>query len=248
MKVLTAFFMAWGCFCAIPCPVRRWDESIRPLMIVCLPILGLLLGGIWALAGLMVCCLPQLGAFGSALLTVLPALLTGFIHLDGFMDCCDAIFSRRNLEERQRILKDSHVGAFAVLGVNVLFLLTFSLFLTAELEEKLWVLVFLPAVTRACSAAAVGMIHPLGSSSYAGAYRARVHWGHTVVVVLIGVGCAAASVALCGRAGLSAVAAILGSIAGLRYAVRQLGGMSGDVSGFAITLGEFSGVLAVTFL
>ena len=33
------------------------------------------------------------------------------------MDCNDAIMSRRPLEERQRILKDSTVGAFAVVTV-----------------------------------------------------------------------------------------------------------------------------------
>lgn len=248
MKLITAFFMSWGCFCAIPCPVRKWDDAARPLMIVCLPVLGVFLGGLWALCGLVTCRLPEMGAFGAALLAVLPALLSGFIHTDGFMDCCDAIFSRRDLKERQRILKDSHVGAFAVLGVVVLFLLQFSLFLTVKLDGKLWAMVFLPAVTRACSAAAVDLIPPMESSSYAGTYRERVRRNHAAAIILIGLGCMAASVLLSGRAGLSAAAAALGSVAGLRYGIRQLGGMSGDVSGFAIHVGEFFGVLALTFL
>lgn len=33
------------------------------------------------------------------------------------MDCCDAILSRRDLRERQRILKDSTCGAFRVIAL-----------------------------------------------------------------------------------------------------------------------------------
>ena len=201
MKLITAFFMAWGCFCAIPCPVLKWDEDARPLMIVCLPVLGLFLGCLWALCGLLVWRVPQLGAFGAALLTVVPAVLSGFIHMDGFMDCCDAILSRRDLPRRQQILKDSHVGAFAVLGVVMLFLLQFSLFLTMEMEGKVWALLFLPAVTRACSAAAVDLVTPMETSSYAGAYRERVQKIHGAIVIVIGIVCVAVSVLVCGRAG-----------------------------------------------
>ena len=48
-KHIAAFFMAWGMFCAIPCPYRKWDETARGWMLVYLPVVGLILGGIWAL-------------------------------------------------------------------------------------------------------------------------------------------------------------------------------------------------------
>ena len=32
------------------------------------------------------------------------------------------------------------------------------------------------------------------------------------------------------------------------YGARQLGGMSGDISGFALTLGEAAGVISLLFL
>ena len=41
---ITAFFMAWGMFLAIPCPCRRWDERARQKMLVCLPLVGLVVG------------------------------------------------------------------------------------------------------------------------------------------------------------------------------------------------------------
>ena len=53
------------------------------------------------------------------------------------MDVCDAVMSRRDLEIRQKILKDSRVGAFAVICICILMLAqvgsSFSLF---EIEDK----------------------------------------------------------------------------------------------------------------
>ena len=103
---ITAFFMAWGMFLSIPCPAKIWDEKARPWQLVYLPLIGLLVGGIWALAAYFTGLFGKLPAVCAAILAALPFLLTGFIHLDGFMDCCDAILSRRDLATRQKILKD----------------------------------------------------------------------------------------------------------------------------------------------
>ena len=44
---LDGFSMAWGMFLAVPCPLRRWNEKAREKMLVCLPLVGLAVGGIW---------------------------------------------------------------------------------------------------------------------------------------------------------------------------------------------------------
>lgn len=247
-RLTTAFFMAWGMFCAIPCPYQRWDERLRPLMLVCFPLLGMLLGGIWCSAAWLIARWGGLGLFGPALLAALPCLLTGFLHLDGFMDCCDAILSRRPLEERQRILKDSHVGAFAVICVDLLLLLSVALFATAEWSKVWRPLLFLPAAARGPAALAVLSLSPMGGSSYAGGFQAQVGRIHRLTADALTVIFPVLSAALFGIPGLCAAAAACGSALALRCGVRQLGGMSGDISGFAVTVGEFCGVAALTFL
>ena len=47
-------------------------------------------------------------------------VLTGGIHLDGWMDASDAFFSYRDRQKRLEIMKDPRVGAFGVLSVMVL--------------------------------------------------------------------------------------------------------------------------------
>ena len=48
--------------------------------------------------------------------------------MDGFMDTCDAIFSRRDRETRLKILSDTHAGSFAVMGCAAVMILRTALF------------------------------------------------------------------------------------------------------------------------
>lgn len=118
--------MAWGNFLRIPCPVKKWDESLKREMLKMLPSVGLVIGLLWFLLALISYKLRLPYILSGFLMTAYIYGVTGFFHLDGFMDVSDAVMSRRNIEERQRILKDSHVGAFAVISVVLLILGMFA--------------------------------------------------------------------------------------------------------------------------
>jgi adenosylcobinamide-GDP ribazoletransferase len=64
----------------------------------------------------------------SAVAVTIPVLITGGIHMDGFCDTIDAISSRQEKERKLAILKDPHVGAFAVIYVCVYLLLCFGMY------------------------------------------------------------------------------------------------------------------------
>ena len=209
------FFMAWGMFLAIPCPKKIWSESARRRMLACLPLVGLIAGGVWALCAWLGGFLPR--PIGALLCAAAPWLVTGFLHLDGFMDVCDAVMSRRDMETRQRILKDSHCGAFAVICMVLLALGQWSVFLSAE-GIALWSLALVPVASRACAALAVLTLRPMTTL----VITAALVWG---------------SFAPLAAAAVYALAAW--------YGVKQLGGMSGDVSGFALTLAELGGAAAL---
>ena len=160
------FFMTWGMFLVIPCPVRRWDENARGKMMVCLPFIGAVVGGLWALAAWGLGYLSCPGPVRALVLAEVPWLATGFLHLDGYMDVCDAVLSRRDLATRQKILKDSHCGAFAVISLGLLFMAQWSLFLSAG-TVALMPLAMIPVATRACAGLAVVSLRPMGTSQYA---------------------------------------------------------------------------------
>jgi adenosylcobinamide-GDP ribazoletransferase len=65
----------------------------------------------------------------AAILALLTGVfLTGGLHLDGFIDTADGIFSARTRERILEIMKDSHVGAHGVTAVFVFLLLKFVLY------------------------------------------------------------------------------------------------------------------------
>ena len=229
---LDGFGMAWGMFLAIPCPLRRWNEKAREKMLVCLPLIGLIVGGVWV--GVYFLPLPE--TLHAALLAAAPWLVTGFLHLDGYMDVCDAVLSRRDLETRRKILKDSHCGAFAVICMVLLALAQWSVFL--QEKNPAWLpLLLIPAATRACAGLAVMHLRPMGTSQYAAMRRGGADLTAALWIFLA----LAVGLPIWLAGSFAPLAAAVGYGLAAWYGFRQLDGMSGDISGFALTLGELAG-------
>ncbi|RTI07615.1 adenosylcobinamide-GDP ribazoletransferase, partial [Thermus scotoductus] len=100
------------------------------------PLAGYLLGLPLALLAL----LPLPPGLSAALGVALLLGLTGFLHLDGLLDLADALLGARPREERLRILKDPHLGAFAF-GVGGVYLLLLFQAL-ALVQDPLFLLLF----------------------------------------------------------------------------------------------------------
>lgn len=245
-KVITGFFMSWGMFCAIPCPLKIWDENAKLHSVVMLPVLGMVIGAVWAVLTHILVLLNAPWLLAAAIITVCPYLLSGFIHLDGFMDCCDAILSRRDLAERQRILKDSHTGAFAVICVVIVFLVGFGAF-SSLAGKNVWMLIFIPAAARCPSAISVLTFKPIGHSGYANAFNSTNKGYKAAAWCLLAV-TAVLPVVIFGVSGLYALVAQIAAFLTILYGKHQLGGMSGDISGYGITVGELVGAVALVLL
>ena len=235
---LHAFIMCQSMFCSIPAP-QLWDEKAKDKMLLFLPIVGLEIGAIWtALAWL--CTFLHLPALVTGLiLCAYPYIVTGFIHLDGYMDVTDAVKSWRDLERRREILKDSHVGSFAVIGIVLLMLAQFSLFASAPETADYLILMLIPAVSRCCSALAVTELKPMSTSQYADRRKPKSHM--VAVTVMLGIFLAAGFL-FCGKYGAALIGCLVGYGLALRRAYQSLDGMNGDISGYALTLGELCAV------
>lgn len=240
--------MAWGMFLSIPCPYRKWDDSLRPEMIAAYPFIGAVAGLFWTAAAYLLEYARCPAILMAVLLTVIPYLLTGFIHLDGYMDCCDAILSRRDAAERHRILKDSHVGSFAVIGILILMLLTVALFASGSLRNKELLLIFLPGASRAACALLIFASDPMEGSSYSGSFAELKKPVHELASAVIMAAFVIVPVVLFGKCGISSVVTVIGAFLAAAGAKRNLGGMSGDISGFAMTIGELCGIAALILI
>ena len=237
--------MAWGMFLSVPCPFPKWDEKARGRMLACLPLIGILIGALWALAAFLLgrfACPKPIAAF---VLAMLPFLLTGFLHLDGYSDVCDAILSRRDLETRQKILKDPHIGAFGVIAIALLLLAQFALFLSAKTPalsfRALLPLALIPVATRALAAMAVTLLKPMKTSQYARMDKTGAK-KHIFLPMLMLIASTALPLVFCGLHGLAPLASALFYCLFALRGYRNLDGMNGDISGYALTLGELFGI------
>ncbi len=123
--MLKGFILAFSMYSKIPVPQVEWNQKNRRYAIAFFPFVGLTIA---ACTGILLYFLPVFhfsNLFISITALLLPFLLTGGIHFDGFLDTLDALSSHQEQEKKLEILKDPHVGGFACMGA-VLYLL-FSL-------------------------------------------------------------------------------------------------------------------------
>ena len=240
-----AFAMCQSMFCAIPFPGNIWDEKARDKMLLFLPLVGLEMGAIWAVLAWL-CNFLQLPVLVKGLiLAVFPYLVAGFIHLDGYMDVTDAVKSCRSLERRREILKDSHVGAFAVIGIVLLMLAQFACMASVPEGADLRILLFVPAVSRCGSSLAVTVLKPMHTSQYADQKKPKSHVAVLAAMTALFV---AGGFLLSGKYGFVLLGCLAGYGAALRKAYKSLDGMNGDISGYALTLGELCAVAVLAIL
>lgn len=242
---LHAFAMCQSMFCAIPFPCKTWDEGARDKMLVCLPLVGLEIGAIWCALGWLIRFLSLPALLRGLILAAYPFLISGLIHLDGFMDVTDAVKSCRDLNRRREILKDSHVGSFAVIHVALLILAQFALFASAPEEAPLGVLCLIPAVSRCGSALAVTILPAMSTSQYAGQKKNKTHIAVSAGMLAIFL---LAGICLWGKYGLVPMGTAIGYALAVRKGCKSLEGMNGDIAGYALTIGELWGVAVYALL
>ncbi|MCR4963872.1 MAG: adenosylcobinamide-GDP ribazoletransferase [Firmicutes bacterium] len=128
MRFLEPFCIALTTYSVLPAPQVTWNERNMCISICYLPLIGVIAGAVQWL-WFWLCQALQAGpVLFAAVAAVLPVLITGGIHMDGYLDTVDAISSHQTKERKLEILKDSHCGAFAIIYAGVYFLLLFGFF------------------------------------------------------------------------------------------------------------------------
>jgi len=194
---------------------------------------GLLLLGLaflWALALGMPTYMPVL----PALLVATLAAINRFLHLDGLMDFCDAMWGGRTVERRLEIMRDSRVGSFAVAGcVSVLLVKYAALLSLLTFVLGFSALIIFPMISR-WTMSLLLTVFPYGRQQGIGSAFAssRRPWLATSLALLT---VAAAAWLWLGPVGIAVM--VVASAAALAlgwWASRRLdGGLTGDCYGAA---------------
>jgi adenosylcobinamide-GDP ribazoletransferase len=238
-------------------PVRaRWDEDTPPgRAMACYPLVGAAIGAALALLAylLRLAGLPDRGSLLAAgLLLAAWAGLTGALHLDGWADCCDALFVPVSRERRLEILRDPRLGSFGVAGLVLLLLVKLAALqnLTAgPVEPAIAALILIPACARwalVLAAAASPLARGEGMAFYF-----RQSLGRREALIATGTAALAAALAwiVLGPASLALAAATVAAMLAVRaVAIARLGGLTGDVYGAIVELAETAALVVACFV
>ncbi|TGE34606.1 adenosylcobinamide-GDP ribazoletransferase [Desulfosporosinus sp. Sb-LF] len=199
------------------------------------PGVGLVIGLIlWLLAKALIPYYPPL-VLGAILLAA-ELMLTGGIHLDGFMDSMDGLLSARSPEQILEIMKDSRVGAHASMALVGLLLLKFTLLASLTSPQSLSILIVMPMLSRWVFQ--IGMIgFPYARSQGLGkGFHEATRW---IPFLLIGMVVCGISFFFAGVAGLIAFGVSILTISVFASRVSSLlGGLTGDLYGAFIEVSE----------
>ncbi|HCS00586.1 MAG TPA: adenosylcobinamide-GDP ribazoletransferase [Lachnospiraceae bacterium] len=237
-----SIIIAFSMYSRIPMPHISWEDEDMRYMFVFFPFVGAVIAGVEYLCRMAGVKLGLEPVFVAAVMTVIPLIITGGIHLDGYMDTSDALSSYRSREERLRILKDAHIGAFAVIKTINLMLLCFGAVhqIMVNGGEKGFLISALGLVlSRVMSGLSVMLTDSAGNGGtlekFSNAADKRVIFMLAVEYVLT----AAGMIYISPVYGVAAIAAAAVWFFIYRHiCMRSFGGVTGDTSGWFLCITE----------
>lgn len=260
--ILTSAHMAVSVYTKIPMPYIDMTGSSPRFLFCFFPLVGLIMGVIvWLWNCLYALTGADMRLLWAAVTAALPIFITGGIHMDGYMDCMDAYSSYRDRDKRLEILKDSHVGAFAVLW-TVIYMLIYTAVIYHMPDERIILLGVVYTTERILLGfCLMGSSMARQKGMLASVMQDTARGANTVILLAELMICAAyvvyyASLFKQGAgydAGpdvlwivtLYAAMASVGAI-GVYKAHKTLGGMTGDTCGCVIQMMEIAGIVVLT--
>ena len=242
MYLLRSLAIAISMYSKIPVPTVDWNEKNMKYAMCFFPVVGAVAGGLQLLIGYLLLKYTSCGnLFFAIAMALIPVIVSGGIHLDGFADTVDALSSYGDREKKLEILKDPNTGAFAVIGLCVYFLADTALWSEVTVE-LLPVIACTYMFSRSLSGISVVSFRAAKNSGLLrtfqdGAQKKRVR------VVLIVWACVCGGIMLY-LSWKTAVIVILAALFVFLYYYRmsrkQFGGTTGDLAGYFLQVCELA--------
>jgi adenosylcobinamide-GDP ribazoletransferase len=242
MKILKSFIIAISSYSKVPMPQIEIISGDMDYVMSFFPAVGAIIG-LFECLWFWICRSLGLNDIADYIIAALiPIIITGGFHVDGFMDTSDAICSYKEREERLKILKDSHVGAFAVIHL----LAAAGIFMAAVSQMNSWQsrIIFALSFILARCLSAVGVLH-FESANHNGSLfyvASNSNRRVNIIVVLTIAAAVAAAMLICSFVVgiLTILAAILTFLYYKKMSYKKFGGITGDLAGYFVVVCEIA--------
>ena len=249
MKIIwNSFWAAITMYSRLPAAKTDWKAENRKYALCFFPVIGVVLGlclYIWFAISNQFGVQRVLYAIVAALL---PVFITGGIHIDGFMDVCDARTCLGDRDKQLQVMKDPNVGAFAVIWMMAYILLQTGCFYQSDTESAVVILAAGYVMSRAFSGlAAVTMKNARGEGSLMAFSEPANKWV-TVCVEMVWI-LASAGVMIGVNTGMGICTVMAAVVVYVYYGItsyRRFGGITGDLEGYFVEIVELWMLVVVT--
>lgn len=210
------------------------DEKDFRKGIVWFTTVGAILGIILVGVGVFLSTLRVSPMVVATLLVTSHVVLTGGLHLDGLSDSADGLLSNRPAERMLEIMKDSRIGANGVIALILVLLVKVALIAELVLRDDWWPILLFPILGRFLVTYAMKRGHSPRTQGMGNLFIGHAHWGTLAanVLPLLILTFFEPRVLLMVPLGLLLVEGIIKSCH------KKIGGITGDVLGAMIELGE----------
>ena len=234
--------IAFKTYSRIPMPEVEWNEKNMKYAVCFFPLIGAVIGAfefLWRfLAGILSVNTILYGAIAA----LLPILITGAIHMDGFCDTVDALSSHQTKERMLEILKDSHAGAFAIIFGTAWMIVYFACFTQIADYKSLWVIGFGFILSRSLSGLALVIFKNARKNGMLHAFSDTAGQRPVLFSMAAGIGISAILMILLGG-WRGVIAVVVNGLVFLYYRIlsyKKFGGITGDLAGCFLQLAELA--------
>ena len=239
MKFFKSLFACFSTYSRIPMPVINLDSDDMKYSLAFFPLIGVVIG-LFQYGFYSICMhwnIPQI--VFALIATCIPILVTGGIHVDGYMDTMDVFNSYGDREKKLMIMKDPHTGAFAVIYL-VLYCLLYTAFIYMINAKSIILFCTSFVISRICSGLSVLTIKSAKSEGMLQSLKKNSSEKVVLTILII--------FAVISEALIVVYSPIVGAAMGIvavalfilyRYkCLKELGGVTGDTSGCFLCIME----------
>lgn len=246
MRIIKIIISSISMYSRIPVPGIFCDEDDMGHIISVLPFIGAVIGALSQLLFIILLYfdIPVIGI--TLILMLVPLIITGGFHVDGFMDVQDAVNSGQERTRKLEIMKDPHIGAFAVIslvitGISWAAFLYILLFLSIRNKDYSSVYIYFTSffiVRSFCGLSSLSF----KKARKNGMLNMETNRGGTADIVILSIQAVIGGVLAVFLNVYAGLILILGLLFHTyiykRKCIREFGGVTGDTAGYYVVVSE----------
>lgn len=227
---------AFTMYSKIPTPNIELTEENTKYSLYFFPLVGVVIGAIlcgWRIAYPYLCNGDFLPA---VVFVIVPVIISGATHVDGFIDTVDAVFSKKTVEGKLAVLKDTHKGSFAIIMTLSYFLVALGVWSEMPIDA-VPVLAVGFVLSRALSGLAIALFPHARTSKLLGKRMDKKMLG-----IVMGIYIVVCAVLMCYMEPLYGSVGVLGALISFAYyyysSRKHFGGITGAVASYFVQICE----------